>query len=383
MFNVLIACLENWDSLQEIPFVIKKGGCTTDVFCSKDSWLISNSFFDNWIESSNDPADYAQQLIDLVKNKTPQYDWVILGDEKLLKLMNDRVDYEWLFKKILPLTKIENREVLASKAGFSVFCEKHAILTPRYRIYNENADPDAIIEGLAFPLLFKPDLSWGGSAILICDNKDSVKTNLAKISAKRDLVIQEFITGKDIGVEALFKDGDLITYNCSEVLEYFDSKFAYTTKRKYFNNTEIEPILQHLGNSMGIHGFASISFIYEPERRLYYLIEADLRPNFWLPYGRFTGNDFSEGIKKFINPGYLKADGAAKRKILKKEIEVALFYRDIRRCWKKKDFKGFFKWVFNYKNYWRYIPFYDRRLLKSILKAIVHDFLKKLKIRPA
>jgi len=37
--QVLIVCVENWDSLAEIPYILKSAGCTIDVFCSKDSWF--------------------------------------------------------------------------------------------------------------------------------------------------------------------------------------------------------------------------------------------------------------------------------------------------------------------------------------------------------
>ena len=40
MKKALVACIENWDTLQEVPFVLHEGGCTVDVFCSKRSWLI-------------------------------------------------------------------------------------------------------------------------------------------------------------------------------------------------------------------------------------------------------------------------------------------------------------------------------------------------------
>jgi predicted ATP-grasp superfamily ATP-dependent carboligase len=304
MFNVLIACLENWDTLQEIPFVLKKADCTVTVFCSKNSWLITNSYYDNWIESKSDINDYAEQLINLVEKDGQKYDWVILGDEKLLKLMNEKVESEELFKKILPLTKIENREILASKVGLSNICKKYSIVSPKFIVCTDDIDIEATSKELKYPVLLKLDFSWGGGGIIFCEDCHTFKSNLSKIDRKSNVIIQEFINGIDIGVEALFNKGELITYNASEVLQYFENQFSFTTKRNYFKSSEIESELIKIGRHIGINGFASIQCIYKPEEQLYYLIEVDIRPNFWIPYGRFTGSDFSEGVKKIINPHY-------------------------------------------------------------------------------
>ena len=98
MFKVLIACFDNWNTLAEVPFVLKNGGCTVDVYCSPKSWLLSNSYYDNWIESSSDKVVYKDKLIELVKSG--QYQWIVLGDEPLIKYMNEEVHEEEVFKKI-------------------------------------------------------------------------------------------------------------------------------------------------------------------------------------------------------------------------------------------------------------------------------------------
>ena len=55
----------------------------------------------------------------------------------------------------------------------------------------------------------------------------------------------------------------------------------------------------------------------------------------------------------------------------KKEfIEVALFYKDLRRALWKKDLKGIGRWIFNVKGYWRFLPFYDLKLSKRIFSEI-------------
>ena len=378
MKKILLASVVDWDSLGEIPAIFKRGGCLqVDLLCNKEAWLTSNRYYDNWIEIKDGTDEVAKQIIQLAQDKTKNYDRVILLDDLIIRLMNESVESEDLFKKILPLTKIENREMLSSKAGFSNVCERNNILSPKFILYSDSIDFSNNLERMNFPLLLKQDLSWSGAGIQFCYDKNSLEEGLTKIAVKENLVVQEYITGEDIGVEALFHKGQLITYNAAKILDYFDTKFTYTTRRIYFRNQEIEELLTTLGKSVGLNGFASISYIFEPNQRKYYLIEVDTRLNNWMPLSHFTGHGFSEGISRIItagnNPVEIFAD---KSEDLNKEIEIALFYRDLRRCWKKKDLKGVMRWLFNYKGYWRFIPLYDGLILRKIFGEIKKDFVK-------
>src|SRR5574343_920382 len=119
MYKVLVACLENWDTLMELLFVLKKGGCTVDVFCSKDSWLLKNQYYNNWIESPSDVDQYQQQLLQISLDKDADYHWVILGDEKLLKIISEHpgLSNNELCEKILPVYDIKNKPIMGSKYG--------------------------------------------------------------------------------------------------------------------------------------------------------------------------------------------------------------------------------------------------------------------------
>ena len=126
-FKVLIACLKNWDACAETPFLLKKAGCTVDVFCSGKSWLISNSHYNHWYESPDDLNQYRIELAEVVRQNA--YDWVILADDALIRYMNEFVE-EHNFEAIMPIQQISNREMLSSKKGFSTFCKKYDIDTP-------------------------------------------------------------------------------------------------------------------------------------------------------------------------------------------------------------------------------------------------------------
>jgi len=359
----------------ELPAVLVKGGCTVDVHCSSKSWLLKNKFFNKWIESPTDIEAYKKSMMDLAESHDPYYDWIILADEKLLKIFSEcpSINNVARCNRILPITKLENKILLGSKNGLSELSIKYDITTPRYLLYNHEPNFDAKQLNLTFPILLKQDLSWGGGGIQICNNQAELELALPNLNKDYPFIFQEFITGIDIGVEAYFSNGILLNYNAGEVTSYFKSKFSFTTMRLYFLSDEIKALLDQIGNVFGINGFASIQLIYKESEKKFYLLEADLRPNFYVPYGRFTGQDFSEAIKKKIDPSYI----IPPNKLLKhgEKMEIAIFYRDIIRCFNQKDIRGIFKWIFNYKGYWRFIPLYDLTLFKHILKEM---FINKL-----
>ena len=125
MKNILLVSVETWDSMAEIPFMLKSGGCTlVDVLCPSDAWLNANRYFDKWIAIKTDPTEVQQQLISIASDPQSPYDKIMLLDDKVIKIMTECELTIEQFVKIMPLSKPENREMLASKSGFSNICEK-------------------------------------------------------------------------------------------------------------------------------------------------------------------------------------------------------------------------------------------------------------------
>ena len=374
--TLLVSYLDFFDAPSEIPFMYKKAGHRVVIFCCETSWLKSNRFHDEWIDASKDKQEFATALIKLVKEKGDSFNKVVLLDDETIKLITDNIgdDEVELFKKVMPINKIENREMLSSKIGMSRVFERNGIKTPRYINYADESDINVIEANLDFPVLLKVDFSFSGIGIRKCEAPSELKEKLEELHDSTNVVIQEFITGEDVGVEALFEQGKLICYQCARVINYMNNQFSFTTKRKYYRNKKVEEILIQLGKRVGLNSFASIGFIYHQERDAYYLIEVDARTNSWMPYSRFTNHSFIDGLHEI-------AFGKTNRKALSeaeenKEIEIAIFDRDMRRCMKTKDFGGMLKWVYNYKGYWRFIPLYDWTFFKRIMRKMIFDFLK-------
>jgi predicted ATP-grasp superfamily ATP-dependent carboligase len=370
---VLLASTSSFfDSIAEIPFVFKKAGCQVDVFCPAESWLRSNQFHDKWIEAAEDEESFAAQLINLIENNFDTYFQVYLLDDFTIKLMNEKILSEELFKKIMPVNSIKNKKLLSSKIGLSILCQKYNIISPKFINYSDLSNIHTAKEILRFPILLKEDFSFSGLGIQYCEDENALMNCLHKVSNINNLVLQEFIKGDDIGVEALFYNGELIMYNAAEILTYMHNKFSFTTRRNYFQNKEIEQLLKVIGKSFGLNSFASIQYIYKPETKTYYLVEVDCRTNMWVPYSRFLQQNFIEGLKQIF-------EGKKVDSIIdyNKKTEITIFDRDIRRCIKYRDYKGFMQWLTNYHGYWKFVPLYDKKYFFRMLRKLWNDFSVK------
>lgn len=376
MYKVLIISFANWDSLMELPAVFKQAGCSVDLFCKKDSWVLHNKFYDSWIEATSNDDEFIAQLLAFIESKGDEYNWVIPGDDIILRLLNDTLVSEKLFYKLMPLSKIENRELLGSKAGFSNLCAKYDIGTPRFLIYEPSFTTKYIGDYMKYPFMMKTDRSEAGTGVFKCDNEHDLIRYLGETENKHNVVFQQFIEGYDVNMEVLYKDGELIVYSYARLLKIL-GKFGLSTQRMFYQNTEILPELVKIGRSIGLNGFCSIAFMYSEPEKKHYLIEIDVRPNSWIYYGKFTGNDFSEGIKK-IRKGDLtlvKRDDSK----FPKEVKISLYKKDMMRAIVEKDVKGIMYWWLNKDNSKRFIPTYDEKLLASCNKFLWWFFKELVK----
>ncbi len=216
----------------------------------------------------------------------------------------------------------------------------------------------------------------------MCQNEAELVTNLEQAKNKENLVFQQFIKGYDINVEVLYRNGELLVYSYSRTLKIM-GKFGVSTQRLFYQNGEIEPELIKIGRSLGTNGFGNVVFMYSETEKTHYLIEVDVRPNAWMYYGKFMGNDFSKGVKRIINNDLRVVVPGGKA--ITKHLKISLYKKDVYRCLMEKDYKGLLQWFINKDGRWRYIPFYDgklfgactRYLFKSFRELVVHKVSKK------
>jgi len=240
----------------------------------------------------------------------------------------------------MPINKIENRQMLSSKIGFSNFCKSAGILTPKYIVYNQPEDLEQIKSKLQFPIVNKRDFSSSGTDMFVSETLAEFEADMHQIPLQQNVLVQEYIVGTEIHVEGLFYDGILVAYTSAHIVQTFSTKFSFTTRKSYFKDDNLSPLLIELGKKLGLNSFCNIAYIYKEETNQYYLFEVDPRPNSWVAYSRFiTSNSFFNAVKRIISGDY--KSGYKETPILKKEVEVALFLKTCAAVSGKKILKVF------------------------------------------
>jgi len=382
-FHVLLVNFKSTEVPAEFPYLFKTAGARVDVFCTKNSWLLKNSFWDQWIDcDSADPDVFVQKLQQHIAMQ--QYDWVVITDERGLEVINTRVTDNCIARQLLPLFDLSNRSVLGSKAGFSRMCTAHNIRTPAYAIYNVGSDLKQIIHDVSFPMLIKTDTGGGGNGIFQCEDFASAETAFAQLSAeqKNNIVFQKYIRGSCISVEALFNKGELLAYAASRVMRTVGTEFNVALDRNYFSSPEIETHVQTIGAAFTIDGFASMTYMHSNEDGQYYLVEADLRANVWFRLASHVGVDFSRAIRaKLTNTSVMI------RPIIPGGADcfyMGYLLRNMIWCFEQRDIVRAIKWFCNIGGRWRFVPWYDKKLLFAsiveVLRACKFRLRQKLRI---
>jgi hypothetical protein len=380
MKTVLLVSKFNWDTPVEVPYIFKKAGFKVYVYCPAQAWLTCSSFYDKQFLAPDQDEPFVFELQELLKQY--KFDWVLLTEDPLIDLVKRSILDIPMLLALLPIKNERAIEMLSSKIGFSNYFQINNIPTPSFKSYINGVDPIDLLRGIKFPVLNKYDLSWGGTDISISYNFDELQSKLQTMPSPATLLIQEYIDGEEIRVDALFYQGKLLNYFCAKVLSYTKDRFSYTTRREYYEYQPLFELLSSIGEKVGAHGFANMSFIREKSSGIHYLIEMDLRPNSWMAYSEYLSN--YNFVYCLENLNHVEKNSFIKGVLSgPKPIELALFYKDIRRAIWSKDLMGIARWFFCLNGYWRFLPFYDLRLSRKIFKELWKEIgvfkVKKLK----
>ena len=195
--------------------------------------------------------------------KQYKFDWALLTEDPLIDLVKRSILDIPILLELLPIKNEQAIEMLSSKIGFSNYFQANNIPIPSFKSYKNGVDLLDSLKDIKYPVLNKYDLSWGGTDISISYTFEELQNKLKSIASPGTLLIQEYIDGEEIRVDALFYQGKLLNYFCAEVLANTKDRFSYTTRRAYFEYLPLFELLSSIGAKVGAHGFANICFIRE------------------------------------------------------------------------------------------------------------------------
>ena len=279
---------EHEELMMAVPSLLNRAGFTVDVISTAPR-LITMGDAQRVIYA----ADTADLFAIAAKRRSEGYDLTVIADDlTLYKILTaQRPDEEKL--ALLPVVSVAHFIHLCSKVNLAVSMAQHGIASPPFNIAQEAAQLMEAAGQIGYPLLVKTDFSGGGVGVVECRNADAISA-LVKTEPLFPLLVQKKIAGVETDLSAFFLDGNLVHFSHSSI-EATVGTFAPSSLRRYSQlgtlSREVFDELQQIGKALGLHGFTNISCIASAENGQRYYFEVDVRPNVWVNYPRYIGDD--------------------------------------------------------------------------------------------
>ena len=116
---------------------------------------------------------------------------------------------------------IDNAE---DRDKFSAMLDRIGVDQPEWSALTSMEDINAFVEKVGFPVLVRPSYVLSGAAMNVCSNQEELERFLqlaANVSQKHPVVVSQFIEhAKEVEMDAVAKDGEIIAYAISEHIEF-------------------------------------------------------------------------------------------------------------------------------------------------------------------
>jgi len=277
--NKFLIC-EDGELLKNFPKLIKEKESKITVISREKSSLTKNKHVDRFISiDSSASASFNDKFLANKKLISKLNGWIIWGNDEIMRRVatSNLPIKEKL--RILPTKRKNGLRLLGSKVGQAEVSNRLKLRVPKTIVAKNSAELRKYSSKFETPFIVKAD-KYGGGAFLkkVSNAKEKKELNIPK--EWYPVVIQKFIVGQIISVEAFFKDGALIAWMYSS-FKGSVGEYGPSSSREYKNpdvlDFELDLIL--LAKECGLHGMFNCTFILKDKK--HYLIEADARPNSW------------------------------------------------------------------------------------------------------
>lgn len=350
--------------LLALPSLLSRSGFTVDLITSCRQLKYSRFIRQyTWVHSKQ------SKIPEIVQHVEKNYDWVILSEESVLQEILDSPLSVEKKLQLLPVLSEKHFVHLNSKVGLSQTFQTHGIKTPPFFIAHHIHEAFMNAEKLGYPILLKQNASSGGQGIRLCLSSADFKT-IPRLFFNQKIVVQKYIQGDVLDLSALFLEGQLIHFNYARQEICCFNHFGPSVLRTYTPLSKVEKSffqdLSHIGKALGIHGFTNITCIRQPNQECFYF-EVDLRPNVWIDFPRYLGEDLSLRIRTWF---------FARQPLRYPVIQPANPPQELRLPY----FLRMKPWEICLNRYlvWRYIPMEDTRLVLLFIFRII--FIKPIKL---
>lgn len=163
---------------------------------------------------------------------------------------------------------IDNAE---DREKFSAMLGRIGVDQPAWSALSSMEDINAFIGEVGFPVLVRPSYVLSGAAMNVCHNQEDLErflTMAANVSKKHPVVVSQFLQhAKEIELDAVARDGEIIAYAISEHVEFAgvhsgDATIQFPPQKLYVETARrIKKISKQIAKELNISGPFNIQFL--------------------------------------------------------------------------------------------------------------------------
>lgn len=229
-----------------------------------------------------------ERVLDIIDLETPHGVIVSTGGQ----IPNNLAMY--LAEQHVPIlgTSAKDIDNAEDREKFSSMLTRNGISQPEWSALTSMDRIDEFIERVGFPVLVRPSYVLSGAAMNVCSNRDELDRFLklaANVSEDHPVVVSRFIeNAKEIEMDAVAKDGEIIAYAISEHIEFAgvhsgDATIQFPPQKVYVETVRrIKRVSRKIAKELHISGPFNIQFMAKDNDLM--VIECNLRASRSFPF---------------------------------------------------------------------------------------------------
>ena len=258
-----------------------------------------------------------ERVLDVLDLEIPQGVIISMGGQipNNLALRLHRQDVPVLGTSPLSIDRAENRH------KFSSMLDQLGIDQPAWKELSSIAEIKEFIDKVGYPVLVRPSYVLSGAAMHVCYDAEELETFLKlakKVSKEYPVVVSQFLqSAKEIELDAVAKNGEMVEYAISEHIEFAgvhsgDATLVFPAQKIYFETARrIKKIGRQIAQELNISGPFNIQFL--AKNNDVKVIECNLRASRSFPFvSKVLKRNFIETATRIIlDLPYEKPDKSA------------------------------------------------------------------------
>ena len=189
-------------------------------------------------------------------------------------------------------TQAQDIDGAEDRAKFSQMLNELGVNQPEWSALTSMEDIGKFVERVGYPVLVRPSYVLSGAAMNVCSNEDELGRFLklaANVSEDHPVVVSKFIEhAKEIEMDAVAKDGEILAYAISEHIEFAgvhsgDATIQFPPQKLYVETVRrIKRISRQIAKALHINGPFNIQYMARDNDIL--VIECNLRASRSFPF---------------------------------------------------------------------------------------------------